>query len=514
MNHTGKLINQLVIDGILPSINKENFKGRFLIIRRNLITLGEAYYKYLIILIQRNYYLLSVGPGQLHKKKEELTYYLNDIIGSNYLKISTSTPMRHLEQQVYQFFGIIYYIYVIMLSYKTHDLKLDLWLLQLLKTHVNLDLQKLFDINKFLYTYEYNINYINSEDILEDVLLNTYKDLIISEEGEYVYKHPLTGRKFVVSNQIDDDKLLIDKLAVLDYFVEKGSGDEKNVKLNAFKALDCDNYRKYNKLDDKTRNIIIDKISMRLDVLKVPQNIDMSLLMLAIIPDLNRYDNQVLTVIRESTDRYFRTIPLNEDDIDHLIEKYNLCTDYKINGRILEYYGDAVYNLLIIEHLNRWFFDYPMFDLTNIIGGFISNMFLLKFSLMLLLCGDLYDVNFAHVYKMTTKEDQHNVCSDLIEALVGVLFLQYGPKYMEKISSWLFRRTLSSQINGSMKNMLKSFDSTIDYQEGSIYSINPLVVKSMIKNSWFREHDNKETFIQLNENNYVYQWIDINSFIL
>lgn len=105
------------------------------------------------------------------------------------------------------------------------------------------------------------------------------------------------------------------------------------------------------------------------------------------------------------------------------------------NYETMEYYGDLVLYTYVLETQRQYYGRHSRPDLRKSMhDGKVqatSNQNLRKLSHKYGVCTDVYGIKEADKIK------PHNPCADLMEALPGAMYLQYGPEGLPTIFQWL-----------------------------------------------------------------------------
>lgn len=103
------------------------------------------------------------------------------------------------------------------------------------------------------------------------------------------------------------------------------------------------------------------------------------------------------------------------------------------NNRSLAFYGDALLDMLIVDRINfAYGLDIDPDSMTKLRITMVSNAKLLDISRQLDVCQGVFNISNSR------KLDKHNVCADSLEAILGVLYFQYGMPAFHRIKKWFF----------------------------------------------------------------------------
>lgn len=110
--------------------------------------------------------------------------------------------------------------------------------------------------------------------------------------------------------------------------------------------------------------------------------------------------------------------------------KYNI-SPARLNYQTLEFYGDAVLLMIVVDYFyQKYGLNISPFELTKLRRGSISNFKLTDYSRELGICKDIFGI------PDTVSLDDHNICGDSIESILGALYLMVGLNSLSKIQNW------------------------------------------------------------------------------
>jgi len=122
--------------------------------------------------------------------------------------------------------------------------------------------------------------------------------------------------------------------------------------------------------------------------------------------------------------------PLPADISDELEAKYQIGKNKK-NYEALEFYGDTLLSILLVDRFKYYYgLDINPSDLHDLKSEIAKNETLTYFSRELDIC--------RSVLEIPDDEDlaKHNICADVFEAIIGVLYYQYGLTNINHIRKW------------------------------------------------------------------------------
>lgn len=123
---------------------------------------------------------------------------------------------------------------------------------------------------------------------------------------------------------------------------------------------------------------------------------------------------------------------LTNEDMNTLSKRYSLTSIY-MNYELLEFYGDSVLSLLVIDIiLDKIGLNTPPGKLHKISSEMVKNETLTYFSRELGYCSKIYNISDDQ------QLDKHNFCADTFEAILGILHYHY--KY-DSIKQWFMSLT-------------------------------------------------------------------------
>jgi dsRNA-specific ribonuclease len=106
------------------------------------------------------------------------------------------------------------------------------------------------------------------------------------------------------------------------------------------------------------------------------------------------------------------------------------------NQRSLAFYGDSLLDMIIVDRIKYLYnINIDPDNMTFIRQEMASNESLLIFSRQLNICHDVFGISNSKSFKDL---GSHNVCGDSIEAILGVLFIQFGMASFYRIEEWFF----------------------------------------------------------------------------
>jgi dsRNA-specific ribonuclease len=118
--------------------------------------------------------------------------------------------------------------------------------------------------------------------------------------------------------------------------------------------------------------------------------------------------------------------------IDILDDKYGVRKS-KLNNSTLAFYGDTVLDMIIVDRIRDWYgINVTPDKLTFVRKEMVLNQKLLLFSRELDICYNIFDKHDDQRLK------SHNACTESMEAIIGVLYFQYGIRSLYDISTWFF----------------------------------------------------------------------------
>lgn len=121
--------------------------------------------------------------------------------------------------------------------------------------------------------------------------------------------------------------------------------------------------------------------------------------------------------------------------------KYGISNSSPLNLHTLEFYGDQMLSMIIVEELRSIFgLNITPDLLTNFKRNMVNNSFLIDVA---------NSLGYCQYIDTKTKK----LCADVFEALLGTLYLQYGIQNIKRITEWLF----------SIEIFATRFDEEVDY---------------------------------------------------
>jgi len=119
--------------------------------------------------------------------------------------------------------------------------------------------------------------------------------------------------------------------------------------------------------------------------------------------------------------------------IDILDAKYGVRKS-KLNNSTLAFYGDTVLDMIVVDRIRDWYgINVSSSKLTFVRKEMVSNQKLLMFSRELDICCSIFGKCNGD-----QKLKSHNSCTESMEAIIGVLYFQYGIQSLYDISTWFF----------------------------------------------------------------------------
>lgn len=158
-------------------------------------------------------------------------------------------------------------------------------------------------------------------------------------------------------------------------------------------------------------------------------------------PDI---DNDLLALTLVS-DKY-STVNISLEVITNLRKKYGLIDEF-INYQSLEFYGDTVLSLIVMNQMSLLGLNVSPKYLTEIKSKLIKNDTLTSISRRLGVCSTIFK------YGDYDQLPKHNPCADNIEAVLGALFIQYKLSKLERINEWFLSLRPVTQL---IKNIFYS----------------------------------------------------------
>jgi dsRNA-specific ribonuclease len=124
---------------------------------------------------------------------------------------------------------------------------------------------------------------------------------------------------------------------------------------------------------------------------------------------------------------------MSPEDAKRIRQRFIIGSEM-LNYQTLELYGDQVWNTFVVYFIMETNgLQTTPGRLTTITSYLKSNAVLTRISAELSVCQTVFEVdNYTFLPK-------HNICADNFEAILGVLWMQYGVRQMETIFQWLYQ---------------------------------------------------------------------------